>query len=85
MNKQIERLAKKIRDAQDKIYDIQKACPHENVDSKYGANTGGYDGPNFDVYWIDVTCKDCGKWQRFDSEKDREKYRYYSLKNTKNL
>ena len=80
MNKEIAKLQKKIVESQLKIYQLQDVCPHENVTSKYGANTGGYDGPNFDVYWIDVTCKDCGQWQRFDSKVDKEKYRYYGMK-----
>jgi len=37
---------------------LQDQCPHDNVEKKYGSNTGNYD-PSADCYWIDFYCPDC--------------------------
>lgn len=52
---------------------LQVACCHPvaHVTQKNGANTGNYDGPRFDLYWIDHSCQICGKWWREDTSPHR--------------
>lgn len=61
-------LYRQIEEAQEAITAFQAECPHTETYQKPGSNTGGYDGPNFDSYWVDHTCKHCGKWWRQDIE-----------------
>ncbi len=76
---QIEREQGKIKRAQEKIRDLQNACPHNHervkygvserypdyVRFKYGANTGNYD-PTEDCSWTDYECGQCGKrWTEY--------------------
>jgi hypothetical protein len=64
MSPYIVRLQRRIDEAQAAITAFQQECPHPDIHKKPGANTGGYDGPRFDEYWVDHTCKRCGKWWR---------------------
>lgn len=66
MNPIVYSLHKKIQECQEAIEAFQKECPHTETYKKPGANTGNYDGPAFDMYWVDHTCKECGKWWRED-------------------
>ncbi len=59
-------LNRQIADAQTAIAAFQQECPHTETHQRPGANTGGYDGPAFDMYWVDHTCKEGGKWWRQD-------------------
>ncbi len=73
----IQKLFKKRGIIDQQIRDIQNGeCSHVALVAKYGADTGNYD-PSADCYWIDVDCEDCGWRAHFDSERDKEKYRYY--------
>lgn len=51
-------------------------CVHEEkfLEKKYGANTGGYDGPMHDSYWADFTCTRCGKSWRADRKENPNEY-----------
>lgn len=66
MNPIITALNRQIQEAQEAIYAFQRDCPHTKTYKEPGANTGGYDGPAFDSYWVDHTCEECGKWWRED-------------------
>ncbi|MCK9530447.1 MAG: hypothetical protein M0R77_07790 [Gammaproteobacteria bacterium] len=54
---------------------LQTQCPHENVETKRGANTDNWDYQDF--YWVVVKCLDCGMVARYDSKEHREQYRKY--------
>lgn len=77
MNPEILKLQSQLGKIQQKLYKLREKCPHEDCVAEYGSNTGGYDGPDFDLYWIDVTCNDCNKWMRFFSQENPEEYRHY--------
>ena len=74
LNKEIEKLRKKIRV-------LQETCPHHPwmIDVKHGSSTGNYD-PSCDRYWTDCHCRDCDKsWteegssrKTYSSKKDYE-------------
>lgn len=66
MNPIVTALHHQIEVAQGAIAAFQQACPHTETHQQPGANTGGYDGPAHDSYWVDHTCKECGKWWRED-------------------
>jgi hypothetical protein len=68
-----------ISKAYQKIKDLQKSCPHKNVNAAYKSDTGNYD-PSEDIYWVEVSCLDCGKFMSFDSKRDNKKYRSYPYK-----
>lgn len=78
MNKEIEKLNKQIEKLEKKVSVHQSSCDHKNCKIKYGSNTGNYD-PSADCYWITADCLDCGKYMNFDSDRDKENYRKYSL------
>lgn len=66
MNKEVERIRRKISKWQKELYFYQDSiCEHKDVVKKAGASTGGYD-PNDDRYWYDYDCPDCGKHWRVD-------------------
>lgn len=69
----IEKRLSKISKLQREIQEIRDKCQHTRVTYKYGANTG--DPYSTDRYWSDVTCVDCCKQMRFDSEDDSTDYR----------
>ena len=67
----IERLRAFIDHAQDKIQEIQDACPHTDHLFKMCSNTGNW-CPQDDSYWTEVRCIDCEARLRFDQIEDHE-------------
>ena len=72
----IKKLQSQITDCQILILEEQKVCNHPDsqMTAKTGANTGGYDGPDYDLYWVDAECGACGKRFSADSKKNRAEY-----------
>ena len=64
MNK-VDKLKKKF---QEKIEKIQSECPHENLNSEYGADTGNWSKSD-DCYWIAYQCPDGSKRWRVETKK----------------
>ena len=78
---EVVRLNKIIARAKMKISILKDTCPHTNHEAVYDGDTGGYDGPNFDTYWVDVKCFDCGR--SFHYESDQPEYRGWKNRKTK--
>ena len=76
MLKSIEDKKKQISKLMAQIDKARSKCKHptEFLEKKYGANTGGYDGPNFDLYWATFYCTKCGDIWTCDSKEDSEGY-----------
>ena len=66
----------KVRKLEESILKIQEKCDHpgEHLEAIFKSNTGGYDGPSFDSYWVRFQCLACGKRWAADSKKNREDY-----------
>lgn len=75
MNPKIQDLQTMITSAKNLIAEEQKKCPHKNVKTKTGSNTGNYD-PSSDCYWVDVECHDCGKFMHYSDH--TEEYHHYT-------
>ncbi len=56
----VKNIEQKITKLYNDIKDLQEVCPHDNLQGKFGANTGNYDRSN-DSYWVDFVCQDCKK------------------------
>lgn len=65
MKKSILNLEKQIEKLENRIEKIQLKCKHVNKTSENKGNTGNLD---FNVYWIENTCLDCGKFWRSDEK-----------------
>ena len=63
----IERLKEQIRQAEEKIEDIQAECQHIDHLYKPGADTGNWCKQD-DSYWMNVRCLDCGKRIHFSDQ-----------------
>lgn len=78
IDKQIAQLYKKhITPLKKRREALVAACPHPNerVDKVFKSNTGNYD-PSADIYWAELSCRDCGTHWRADSEENNEEYRF---------
>lgn len=73
MNKEIEKVDKKINELYAKKIAIQSACEHKNVIGEYKGDTGNWCQQD-DSYWISADCLDCGYHIYADSERDKELY-----------
>lgn len=60
IKKQMNAINKKIDNLYSKKQNLQLECHHENLQGRYGANTGNYSSSD-DYYWVDFMCSDCGK------------------------
>ena len=50
---------------QELIHKVQDKCTHIGHSMEYKSNTGGYDGPAFDRYWVEYKCPTCLKqWSK---------------------
>lgn len=58
-----------------KIEELQKNCPHEDVVVKRGANTDNWDYS--ESYWVVVSCQDCGLVNRYDRDVHPDEYKKY--------
>jgi hypothetical protein len=84
MQTRVEEISREISKLERELYEIRKACPHENFKSEYKANTGNYD-PSADCYWLNVKCLDCGEFMMFDSVENRAEYYKYSPNKNKKI
>ena len=73
MNKEIEKVDKKIKELYAKKATIQSACEHKNVKGEYNSDTGNWCQQD-DSYWISADCLDCGNHIYADSERDKDLY-----------
>lgn len=63
-----KRIEDKIANLYNDIKELQKVCPHENLQGKYQASTGNYD-PSSNSYWVNFLCQDCGlRWTEDQSD-----------------
>lgn len=69
IREQIERLNLMSKRIKRELINIQDACPHENKEGQYGANTGNWCSSD-DSYWIDIRCVDCLKNWRVYSDQE---------------
>lgn len=74
MNSKVKQLKEEIASIYKKIETIQKSCKHYNVFYSHGANTG--DIFSEDIYWLDITCKDCDARLRYYSDDHPQDYRF---------
>jgi hypothetical protein len=77
---ELEKLEGEVRMVCTRIKEITNSvppCPHDNYKLEYETNSGGYD-PMSDMYWVNFTCLDCGKWESIDSSDPR--YRTLGIK-----
>ena len=66
-----ETLEKKLKKIRKELNALQEECTHPNVIKKYSSSTGGYEGPDYDKYWCEFTCPDCGGWLIVESDDPR--------------
>lgn len=59
VQKQRQKIEKKIEEYELRLEQLQKDCPHTNATQKYGSSTGNWDRQ--DTYWIVHKCPDCDK------------------------
>lgn len=71
-----EQLKISLEQARKNIKEFQDKCGHKNAKIIFKSNTGNYD-PSSDCYWITVECDDCEFVGSFDSEKDKEQYKFW--------
>jgi hypothetical protein len=57
---QIKKYEAEIDIIKKKIVRLQNRCKHKNIDKIPKSNTGNYLDP--DIYWYEITCKDCSKF-----------------------
>jgi hypothetical protein len=71
----VQALKDEIRHLQKLLRNAQNKCEHKNGNYMYAANTGGYAGPDYDTYWINCQCEDCGfQWTVHSDDKDDDGY-----------
>lgn len=65
LNEEIARLRSRIDSDTARIEEIQSACTHSSRTQEYGESVGNRD-PYNDWYWVDYTCRYCGKCWRVE-------------------
>jgi transposase-like protein len=66
-------IEKKIKEYEHRLEQLQKECPHHNLEYKNEGSTGSWDRD--DSYWTNWFCPDCDKrWTTDQSYEIKQKY-----------
>ncbi len=79
IREQIIEINDTIKEAQNIKKEIQNICSHGHGNYLYRSNTGGYDGPDYDTYWVSLHCTDCDKRWTAQSENGLDGEQYFEF------